>query len=222
MAPLILTIIWRVINPSWSIRDFRCLDVQVLPSDPLRCCLSLVYKTPIKLHSFLPRVWSPFYYIVLKHQKAWAGHKYPFFIQQGDKESLRGYMSHFKIAMLEVYDLDQSIMISTLKKGLKASPFYSSFKEIPLWFHWNVARVDNYILWRKRWWKSVRRKESGRGLRKITSFLIPRSKRIVGAALSIFESPTPPGELHTSKYPSTIGLSRDQGLGYCSLAWQDE
>lgn len=55
-------------------------------------------------------------------------------------------MSHFKVTMLKVCNLDQSVEMSTLKKGLKGGPFYFSLSKR---FSYNLtemlARTNKYI-----------------------------------------------------------------------------
>ena len=59
-------------------------------------------------------------------------------IKQEDEESLQSYMSCFKVVMLEVRNLDHSIAMLALKKGLKANSFYTSFSKR---FPWNFSEL---------------------------------------------------------------------------------
>ena len=55
-------------------------------------------------------------------------------------------MSLFKVAILEVHDLDHSIMILTFIKGLKVDNFYFSLvKRFPRNFMELLIRADKYI-----------------------------------------------------------------------------
>lgn len=60
-------------------------------------------------------------------------------------ENLFEAMSHFKIAMLEVCDLDHSVVISILKKGSKANSLYSLLKKNFHDFAELFVRASKYI-----------------------------------------------------------------------------
>ena len=44
-----------------------------------------------------------------------------FAIRRQDKESLKDYLARFKVATLKIYDLDDSLVMSTLKRGFRPS-----------------------------------------------------------------------------------------------------
>ena len=61
--------------------------------------------------------------------------------------------------MLEVHDLDNSISISTLKKGLKANSFYFFLsKKFPYDFFELFSQTDNYIIGEERMVEKQREK----------------------------------------------------------------
>lgn len=46
-----------------------------------------------------------------------------FFVCQQDRESLNDYMARFKVATLEVYNLNEFVAMLVMKKGLRTSHF---------------------------------------------------------------------------------------------------
>ena len=52
-------------------------------------------------------------------------------IKQGEKETLRSYMTHFTRGMLEVDEMDDKVQLTTFKAGLKSRDFVASLAKNP-------------------------------------------------------------------------------------------
>ena len=54
-------------------------------------------------------------------------------MKQREEESIRSYLDHFNVAILEVYNLDQLIVMATLKDGLLKNGLHYSLIFAILW-----------------------------------------------------------------------------------------
>ena len=69
-----------------------------------------------------------------------------FAIRQQDKEPLKDYVARFKAATLEVYNLDESLVMSALKWGLRTFRLTYSLDKTPTKSYAEVlARAEKYI-----------------------------------------------------------------------------
>ena len=99
-------------------------------------------------------------------------------------------MAHFKMAMMEIHDLNHSVMKSTLKKVLKANSFYFSLtKRFSHDFIELLAHADKYINAKRGWQRSKRKRLSERGTGTITTLLLSqKSRRVMESVLIDLEA----------------------------------
>ena len=118
-----------------------------------------------------------------------------FSIRQQDQELLRDYITRFKIAILEIYSLDELIAMLALKRELKTSRLtYSLDKKPPRTYSELLLRVHKYI--RAEEADRTRRELDGRTLKKPAPRDVPGARR-PGPSADPHPNPKPNGEATT-------------------------
>lgn len=110
-------------------------------------------------------------------------------------------------------------MMSALKKGLKASPFYFSLLKR---LHNDLVTLTSMSKLRRGWWRSERKRGSESKLRRTTTLLNQRSREWLEVGLSISKSPMPSVRLLAFEHSLATNPNENQRSGYHPLAWQDE
>lgn len=78
----------------------------------------MICRLETKLHAFLRVVRLFFYRTFCQQQEATSGFQLTNNIKLRKRESLKSYVSQFKIEALEKYNLDHTITMTIMKSGL--------------------------------------------------------------------------------------------------------
>lgn len=118
---------------------------------------------------------------ITQFESSWRSRKnssFFFSIWQEEGETLQTFMGHFMVAMLEVYGLELSIVMSALLRGLKARHFVTPFQGGSPKIPWSFCIISKNILMpRKEWWRRERKEGSTSTLKRVAlSLLNPRSR----------------------------------------------